>query len=61
MAETIREQIRKGQYLEATDTWNGLENAIGLSSNNVVSDYIPIIFSLESQIFIYIFVTNLIN
>uniref|UniRef100_A0A7C9CZW8 Carboxypeptidase n=1 Tax=Opuntia streptacantha TaxID=393608 RepID=A0A7C9CZW8_OPUST len=35
MAETIREQIRKGQYLEATDTWNGLENAIGLSSNNV--------------------------
>lgn len=35
MAEMIKEQISKGKYLEATDTWTGLENAIGSSSNNV--------------------------
>ncbi|KAJ8424799.1 hypothetical protein Cgig2_018691 [Carnegiea gigantea] len=41
MAEMIKEQISKRKYLEATDTWNELENAIGSSSNNVVSDYYP--------------------
>lgn len=35
MAEMIKEQISKGKYLEATDTWNGLESAIASSSNNV--------------------------
>lgn len=36
-ADTIRQQIAKGQYNDATNSWADLENFISSSSNDVVS------------------------
>lgn len=35
MAEMIKEQLTKGEYEKATDSWSQLESAISTSSNNV--------------------------
>ncbi|GMY15916.1 serine carboxypeptidase-like 51 [Fagus crenata] len=35
VAQTIKQQIAKGQYVDATDSWSELESVIGRSSNYV--------------------------
>lgn len=36
LAEKIRQQIKDGEYAEATDTWSELETVIDAYSNSVV-------------------------
>lgn len=38
MAGQVKQQIAKGQFSEATDTWGALEDIISENSNSVVSD-----------------------
>ncbi|KAF9595047.1 hypothetical protein IFM89_036375 [Coptis chinensis] len=43
LAQTIKQQLAKGQYLEAEQSWEELENMIGASSNDVASDFYNIL------------------
>ncbi|KNA02880.1 hypothetical protein SOVF_214450, partial [Spinacia oleracea] len=35
LAEQIKQQLKKGQYENATNTWSTLENALGSTTNSV--------------------------
>lgn len=37
MAKQLKQQIAKGQFSEATNTWGALENVISENSNSVVN------------------------